>query len=987
MWVSSKYYMIIFLTYYSYFMGGFMFKFRKLFREKVSLEKREKLKKVLKYKGSVHYTKPYLKGFLEGQNEKINNNAILLESLHGKSIDGHIFAIAKELNTRKIDTYVVTKYPEKLKVLLHSYGINKVNIIEHLSYDYGYLLATSKVLINDNTFYPFFSKRNDQKYYNFWHGTPLKTLGKHIEGEYIQFGNISRNFMMADSLFLSNEYTIDKLLKSLDLDDVLKSDVYLSPSPRNSNLFNKDRGNEIKQDLNLENKKVFIYMPTWRGSKNDKDIDFNESNVLTTLEQNLPDNIIVFYKLHSMVSNKFKFSGKKIKPFPKKYELYDFLSMVDGLITDYSSIMYDFASQNKKTILFTYDIEEYSKSRGLYEDPRNYPFEIVTNINSLMESIIDNADVDYTNFIKEYTPLDSIDGTKKVVDFLLNENENESIIKYPVYNNKPNVYMFAGPLWDTGITAALKNLLQNVNLENRNYIILFEKNALNSNSVENLKLLPSNVKIYPIEGIRILSSDEKALHTQYAIEGNSAGFSDKLKDIQYREISRIFGNNLPEYYIHYTGFEAKYSELVVFLKDLGTNTMIYVHTDMFEDYKNKKNYNKFLVSDAWQNANNLVLVNDNLKKGFYNHFSYNLKNIVVANNFLGLTRINDLMNENFMDTLLNVRFHFRTFDTTQSNLVKSLPLFFINQESIKDSVVQGAINQFNKLPLVKYANTKEKRQVLIENENILYLLYDLYIKNVYTNHIEDDFIDTVPDKIDRSKLILKLLTEDINNDYLLRNTDIVRDYINSYSYDSQTVNTNDNSDNLDLLSLQHFKNTFGLRKLQILKELEDPNIKVFFNIGRFDQQKGHDRLIKAFEKVYSEDENTRLYILSSYGPIKDKTLSQIHNSKAKNAITVLDRMTNPYLLLNKVDAFVLSSYYEGLGLVVYESMFVGTPVISVDLDTTTQFLNDTDFIKVENSENGIFIGMKNFLLGERPTTRFNLEKYEYDRIQEFENLF
>ncbi|PTE32312.1 hypothetical protein BUY78_13215, partial [Staphylococcus equorum] len=84
------------------------------------------------------------------------------------------------------------------------------------------------------------------------------------------------------------------------------------------------------------------------------------------------------------------------------------------------------------------------------------------------------------------------------------------------------------------------------------------------------------------------------------------------------------------------------------------------------------------------------------------------------------------MNENFMDTLLNVRFHFRTFDTTQSNLVQSLPLFFINQERLKDSVVQDTINQFNKLPLVKYANTKEKRQVVIENENILYFIYDMY---------------------------------------------------------------------------------------------------------------------------------------------------------------------------------------------------------------------------------------------------------------------
>ena len=59
----------------------------------------------------------------------------------------------------------------------------------------------------------------------------------------------------------------------------------------------------------------------------------------------------------------------------------------------------------------------------------------------------------------------------------------------------------------------------------------------------------------------------KKLHRKYETEGNSTGFSDNLINIQNREIRRVFGNNIPNYYIHYTGFESKYSEYVVFLKN------------------------------------------------------------------------------------------------------------------------------------------------------------------------------------------------------------------------------------------------------------------------------------------------------------------------------------------------------------------------------------------------------------------------------------
>src|SRR5699024_8508348 len=258
-------------------------------------------------------------------------------------------------------------------------------------------------------------------------------------------------------------------------------DVYNYPTPRNSLLFDKNRGENIRKDLNLKNKKIYIYMPTWRGHKKDKNINFTEENILTSLEQKLPDDVVVFYKLHSMISKNFIFNGKKVKPFPESYELYDFMSSVDGLITDYSSIMYDFASQNKKIILFTYDYEEYRVTRGMYEDIKQYPFNLTDNIEEVIEIISNNETTYYSD-----------------VAYIFFNKPHKSIELYNNYNQKPNVYMFVGPMWDTGITAALKNLLKNIDTSKRNYILCFERKAISKAGEENILLLPPNVKIYPI---------------------------------------------------------------------------------------------------------------------------------------------------------------------------------------------------------------------------------------------------------------------------------------------------------------------------------------------------------------------------------------------------------------------------------------------------------------------------------------------------------
>ena len=103
-----------------------------------------------------------------------------------------------------------------------------------------------------------FSQKEKDKNIIIYGMEPLKTLGKDIEGEFLDFGNVARNFMISDGLYLPNKYSAERLLGSLDLDGVLKTNVFIAPSPRNSLLFDKNRSEIIKEELSLKIKRFMF---------------------------------------------------------------------------------------------------------------------------------------------------------------------------------------------------------------------------------------------------------------------------------------------------------------------------------------------------------------------------------------------------------------------------------------------------------------------------------------------------------------------------------------------------------------------------------------------------------------------------------------------------------------------------------------------------------------------------------------------------------
>lgn len=117
-------------------------------------------------------------------------------------------------------------------------------------------------------------------------------------------------------------------------------------------------------------------------------------------------------------------------------------------------------------------------------------------------------------------------------------------------------------------------------------------------------------------------------------------------------------------------------------------------------------------------------------------------------------------------------------------------------------------------------------------------------------------------------------------------------------------------------------------------------------VGRLERQKDHKTLIEAFS-MFSKEHDSHLYIVGE-GSYKNYLEALIADKDLSDRVTLTGYLDNPFPLINAADIFVLSSIYEGFGLVLVESMFLGTPVISTDCKSGPAEI-------IRNGENGLLV--------------------------------
>lgn len=312
-------------------------------------------------------------------------------------------------------------------------------IVKKKSKEYYKALAKAKYWIINSLIDVSITPKSNQVFLQCWHGTPLKRLRHDIE--YDSVLNTAKEikkrndrdtkrftYFLSPSRFCTEAFTSAFNLKKLKKENIIIEEGY----PRNDFLFKytKKDVDILKKELKLPNKKVILYAPTFRDNQHKSGVGYTyELGLdLDKLYKELKDDYVILFRTHYFVSNSIDLS--KYKDFIIDVSNYDDVSRLyvisDMLITDYSSVFFDYANLKRPIIFYMYDLDEYkNKLRDFYFDLEELPGPIIEKEKDLIKNI-KNYDMKkyqkkYKSFNEKFNYLDGKDSSRKVIDKIFNK--------------------------------------------------------------------------------------------------------------------------------------------------------------------------------------------------------------------------------------------------------------------------------------------------------------------------------------------------------------------------------------------------------------------------------------------------------------------------------------------------------------------------------------------------------------------------------------
>jgi len=597
----------------------------------------------------------------------VKENRILYQSRDGKNMSDSPYAIFKYLiNNSKYNNFIHVWACESNEI--RKYYKRKYRHLENVKFvvihgdEYLKELSQCKYLINNSSFSIYFCSKPEQIYINTWHGTPLKHLGLDLDNSLLAIQNLTRNFLHTSYLLTQNRHTTNVFEKSFQLKGLYTGEVIEDGYPRTDLTINTPYKN-VKKELLKTNKKIkfkkhknLLFAPTYRGDFMNPSDDIDEllKNV-KALEKNTEYNILL--KVHPFiyqdVAEDKRFNNYLI---PDTMDPNEVLCLADLLVTDYSSIFFDFLVTNKPIIFYTSDYEKYKHERGLYIDVESLPGPTTTNIEDLIKTINKSLYNEqkyldlYKYFKNQYVSHDDGQVTKRLIDRLF--SKNKKVLNN--INNKESLLIYAGGLMNNGITSSLLNLLENIDY-NKFEVTIFMQRKVNKIALDNLNRVNKNVKILLRSGGFFATMSENYRNNYVRNRGIISSKEEKLypEKAYKREFRRLFGNSKFDYVIDFSGYSMFWSNLL--LATTSKKKFVYLHSDMVEDLvKVVGNIRPHIINlkslmSIYPKFDKLINVSENIHKINKKKLKY-LKideKFVTVNNLLDLNRIhNDSLKEN-----------------------------------------------------------------------------------------------------------------------------------------------------------------------------------------------------------------------------------------------------------------------------------------------------------------------------------------------------
>ncbi len=388
---------------------------------------------------------------------------VIFESFHGKRYADSPRAIYEEMisNDKYRDfTYIwAFEHPEQYDFLTDN--IHTI-VIKKGSFSYLKFYAASRFWINNVSVPDYLKPSKKQIYIETWHGVPLKKIGCDITVDTDPRQSLDRMHsrykkkgLKATHFLTCSQYYTDKITSAFGLKNAPEEKFIKSGLPRNERLISPDPDeiNSIREKLSIPpSKKVILYAPTWRDtdydSKNNT-FNYNPGVDFDKLLRMLPSEYIILFRAHHQTGLKDVIkSNDRLIDVTSYDNINDIFLVSNMLITDYSSVMFDYSLLKRPIIYHMYDKDIYENDiRGFYIDTEELPGPITTDTEELATTILNldknfsyENDQKYIAFNKKHHTWDCKDSSMLVIDNYINiPPHKKNIREYVILFTKKNL--------------------------------------------------------------------------------------------------------------------------------------------------------------------------------------------------------------------------------------------------------------------------------------------------------------------------------------------------------------------------------------------------------------------------------------------------------------------------------------------------------------------------------------------------------------------
>ena len=306
--------------------------------------------------------------------------------------------------------------------------------VKRFSFTYYKYLARAKYFVYNNRQPAWMAHRDGMVFLETWHGTPLKRLT--FDQEEVLSASPNHKALMYkssrnwDYLVSPNEFSTKVFRSCFMFDNMMLNTGY----PRNDILHKENKevfARQIREKLGIPtDKKTILYAPTWRDDEfyGHGQYKFTLKLDLQKMKEKLSDEYVVLLRTHYYIADAIDTTGVEdfVYNVCRYNDIAELYLISDILITDYSSVFFDYAGLKRPMLFYTYDLEKYRDDlRGFYIDMETeVPGPLLLTTEEVIDAIqnIDEVNETYAErykaFYKRFCGWEDGHAAEKIVDFV-----------------------------------------------------------------------------------------------------------------------------------------------------------------------------------------------------------------------------------------------------------------------------------------------------------------------------------------------------------------------------------------------------------------------------------------------------------------------------------------------------------------------------------------------------------------------------------------